>query len=185
MNSLSSFLVASSYMSALPVINTMAAVCDVNGQSVECPNPAHFALAAGIIAIPLIIILVVLAFVIISMWKLFEKAGKPGWASLIPIYNIIVMLEIIQKPTWWVILAIFPPTSAFIGFYIVYEFAKAFGKDIGYTLGLIVLPVIFYPMLAFGDSQYVYGTTGGTTPSTPPTPPATPPMTPPTPAATV
>jgi hypothetical protein len=98
--------------------------------------------------------------VIVGMWKVFEKAGKPGWASLIPIYNLIVLLEIIGKPLWWIVL-FFLPCVNFIAFVLVgIEVAKAFGKDTLYGIGLALLPFIFYPMLGFGSARYVGAAAG-------------------------
>jgi len=130
-------------------INVAAALCSINGEQVACP--------AGLGAFFIIFQLLVLALVvlgIVSMWKLFVKAGKPGWASIIPVYNIVVLLEITNKPIWWVILCFIPFVNIVIFFVIWYELAKSFGKGVGYTIGLIFLPFIFIPMLAFGDSVY-------------------------------
>lgn len=85
---------------------------------------------------------------IASFWKLFAKAGEPGWASLVPIYNMIVLLKISGMPWWWIILA---PIAAFI---IPFKLAANFGKGGGFAVGLLVLPMFFYPMLAFGSAQY-------------------------------
>lgn len=92
---------------------------------------------------------------IVSSWFVYEKAGKPGWASLIPIYNIVKMLEIIGKPTWWVLLMLVPLVNIVIGFIVVFELAKSFGKGTGFGLGLFFLPFIFFPILAFGKSKYI------------------------------
>ncbi|MFN5619876.1 MAG: DUF5684 domain-containing protein [Flavobacteriales bacterium] len=89
------------------------------------------------------------------MMKLFEKAGKPGWAAIVPIYNLIVMLEIIGKPTWWVILALIPVVNIIVLIIIWHQLSLSFGKDGLYTVGLILLGIIFLPMLAFGKAQYV------------------------------
>lgn len=91
---------------------------------------------------------------IVSMWKIFTKAGKPGWASLIPIYNLIVCLEIGRKPMWWIFLFLIPFANFVAAFVLLQGVAEAFGKGIGFTLGLIFLPFIFFPLLAFGDAQY-------------------------------
>ncbi len=91
---------------------------------------------------------------IVGVWKLFQKAGKPGWASIIPIYNIVVLLEIVNKPIWWIILFFIPFVNIIIAFIIWHEVAKSFGKDITYTFGLFFLPFIFVPILAFGDAVY-------------------------------
>jgi hypothetical protein len=111
-----------------------------------------FAAFFAIMLIPGLIISVVL---IISHWKIYEKAGKPGWASLIPIYNIIVLLEIIGKPIWWVFLILFPCTTFIFGIWAVNLLSKSFGQSEGFTVGLVLLGVVFYPVLAFGNYQYL------------------------------
>jgi len=96
----------------------------------------------------------IILVIIISMWKIFEKAGKPGWAAIIPIYNIIVLLEIVGKPVWWIILMFIPFVNLFIFIYLAHLLSKSFGKDIVMTILLIILPFVGYPMLAFGDATY-------------------------------
>jgi len=117
-----------------------------------------FGEADGIGAIPLLLILAIAILMIASMWKLFTKAGKPGWASIIPIYNVIVMLQIVNRPLWLIILFFIPFVNSIMGILLCYWLAVAFGKGIGYTVGLIFLPFIFYPLLAFSkDTQYTGG----------------------------
>jgi hypothetical protein len=97
--------------------------------------------------------LAIALLVIIGMWKIFTKAGQPGWAAIIPIYNWIVLLQIVGRPLWWilVLLVCFP-----VGYIIVcIDLAKSFGKDVGYGIGLFLLGIIFFPMLGFGSAQYV------------------------------
>ena len=92
--------------------------------------------------------------VIAGMWKVFEKAGKPGWAAIIPIYNLIVLLEIVGKPLWWIVL-FFLPCVNFVAIVLVsLEVAKAFGKEVVFGVGLALLPFVFYPILGFGDARY-------------------------------
>ena len=91
---------------------------------------------------------------IISWWKLFEKAGQPGWAAIVPIYNIVIMLTIIKKPMWWIALMFVPIANVVVMILIFIELAKVFGKDSGFAVGLIFLSVIFIPILAFGDAVY-------------------------------
>lgn len=91
---------------------------------------------------------------IISAWKIFTKAGKPGWAAIVPIYNMIVMLEIACKPIWWFILLLIPLVNIIVIIIVLIELAKRFGKGVGFAIGMLILPFIFYPMLAFGDSKY-------------------------------
>ena len=103
----------------------------------------------------LFVILAIAVFLIICQWKIYEKAGKPGWASIIPIYNIVVLLEIVKKPIWWLVLLMIPLVNVVIAILIMIELAKVFGKDGGFTVGLILLPYVFYPILAFGDAKYI------------------------------
>ena len=98
--------------------------------------------------------LIVIVLLIAGMWKMYEKAGKPGWASIIPIYNIWVLLEIVGREGWWIIL-FFIPFVNFVAWVIVsLDLAKSFGKGIGYAIGLIIFPYIFYLLLGFGDAVY-------------------------------
>ena len=108
--------------------------------------------------IPGILIFFYLAVVILmiaSMWKVFTKAGKPGWAAIVPIYNLIVLLEIVGKPTWWLLLLLIPCVNLIIFIMVYHRLSLSFGKDVGFTIGLILLGFIFMPILAFGDAQYV------------------------------
>jgi hypothetical protein len=99
--------------------------------------------------------LIILVLIIVSFWKIFEKAGKPGWAAIIPIYNIIVWLEILGRPIWWIILLLIPFVNIFVVIYFSHLTSKAFGKDIVMTILLLFLPFVGYPILAFGDAKYL------------------------------
>jgi hypothetical protein len=101
------------------------------------------------------VMMVVLVVIIVAQWKIYTKAGKPGWASIIPIYNIIVLLEIVGRPIWWFFLMLIPFVNVIILIIVYNDLSKSFGKGVGYTLGLLFLSVIFFPMLAFGSSRYV------------------------------
>jgi hypothetical protein len=104
--------------------------------------------------IPVLIMLAITAFYIICMWKIFVKAGKPGWACIIPIYNLIVLLQIVGKPWWWLILMIIPIVNIVILIIVLNLLSKAFGHGVGFTLGLIFLGFIFIPILAFENNTY-------------------------------
>jgi len=97
----------------------------------------------------------VLILILVSLWKIFIKAKKPGWAALVPIYNIVVMLEIVGMPTWYIFLMFIPLVNLVIGLMILVNLTKAFGKSTGFVLGMIFLPLIFYPILAFDKSEYI------------------------------
>jgi hypothetical protein len=111
-------------------------------------------LAAGMSVGMALVWCAVVLILIISLWKIFTKAGKPGWAAIVPIYNMIVMLEIACKPIWWFILLLIPLVNIIVIIIVLIELAKRFGKGVGFAIGMLILPFIFYPMLAFGDSKY-------------------------------
>jgi len=96
------------------------------------------------------------AFVIVAagMWKVFEKAGEPGWAALVPIYNLVVLVKIAGKEMWWVVLMLLPCINFVAAVMICLDVARKFGKDTLYGVGLAFLPFIFFPMLGFGTAQY-------------------------------
>ncbi len=110
---------------------------------------------AALVALPMVVFgIVVGLFMLICQWKIFEKAGKPGWAAIIPIYNVIVMFQIAGKPEWWILLLIVPVANVIISIITVVALAEKFGQGTGFAVGMIFLPIIFYPILAFGDSKY-------------------------------
>lgn len=111
---------------------------------------AEKAFLSGITLIYLLIIVLIIA----ALWKIFTKAGKPGWASIIPIYNIIVLLEIVGKPVWWLLMFLIPFVNFIFAIWVTNLLAKSFGKTEAFTVGLVLLPFIFYPILGFGDAQY-------------------------------
>ena len=107
----------------------------------------------GMLAGYLITFLVIYVLAVIAMWKIFTKAGKPGWASLIPIYNIIVMYQIL-------IILLFIPFINGIAAIVLsiiqcIRLSKAFGKGTGFTFGLIFLSPIFLLILGFGNDKYI------------------------------
>ena len=102
-----------------------------------------------------ILILGVALVIIAGVWKTFVKAGKPGWASLVPIYNVWVMLQIAGKPGWWLILLFIPLVNLVAAVLISIGIANRFGKGTGFGLGLAFLGFIFYPILGFGDAEYL------------------------------
>ncbi len=89
------------------------------------------------------------------MWRIFEKAGQPGWAAIIPIYNVYIMLKIAKRPGWWLILMFIPLINIIIGIIVTIDIANNFEKDTGFAIGLILLGFIFWPILAFDSSTYI------------------------------
>ena len=95
-----------------------------------------------------------IVFLVVSLWKINTKAGKPGWAIFIPIYSTIVTLEIIGKPIWWLFLFLIPIVNIVFLIWMTNLLSKSFGKSEGFTIGLLFLPFIFYPILGLGSATY-------------------------------
>jgi hypothetical protein len=111
------------------------------------------AMAGG--GIILVIYIALIIFLIASIWKVFVKAGQPGWGAIIPIYNIYLLCKIAGRPGWWVILYIVPIVNIFVGLVVSLDVAKSFAKGTGFGIGLWILSFIFFPILGFGPAQYV------------------------------
>jgi len=113
------------------------------------------AVAAGFSLIWMVCYLALIILMIAGFWKTFEKAGQPGWAAIIPIYNIYVMLKIVGRPGWWLILFFIPFANVIVYFILAIDVAKSFGKDALYGIILLgFLSYIGYLILGFGDAEY-------------------------------
>jgi hypothetical protein len=102
----------------------------------------------------MIVGLLIALLLIVAMWKVFTKAGQPGWASIIPIYNLYIWCKIVGRPGWWIILMLIPFVNIIVGIILCIDMAKSFGKGAGFGIGLALLGVIFIPILGFGSAQY-------------------------------
>lgn len=109
---------------------------------------------SNIFSVELVLILIGV-LVIVSLWKVFEKAGLAGWKCLVPFYNLYCFTVIARLPWWYFLLMLMPWVGVFIVIYVYYKIAQNFEKGVGFTLGLIFLPFIFLPILAYGDSVYL------------------------------
>lgn len=98
---------------------------------------------------------------IAGMWKTFAKAGEPGWAALIPIYNVIVLLKIAGHPPVRVIFWMIPIVGIYFQIVDTLDFVRSYGRDIGTLLLLLLMPLIGWPVLGFGSAQYVGPAAGG------------------------
>ena len=102
----------------------------------------------------------VMVVMLASWWKVFVKAGQPGWAAIVPIYNIIVLLQVVGKPLWWIVLSMIPLVNIAVWIMVSIDLAKCFGKSSGFGIGLVFLGFIFFPILGFGSARYL-GPVGG------------------------
>lgn len=109
----------------------------------------------GVSPIVWLLYIVFIVLFVAAYWRIFTKAGQPGWAAIIPIYNIIVWLRIIGRPWWWIFLLFIPIVNIVIEIMMIHELSKSYGHGVGFTLGLIFLSPIFILILAFGGSRYI------------------------------
>ncbi len=154
------------------MLGLLAQTTDYYTTSYNVDTAVNEGALAGMMAflgIYMLFVLAAVVFMVVCLWKIFEKAGRPGWYAIVPILNAWTMAEIAGKPGWWslaFLLAFIPvvgPIAALIVSIIInLELAKAFGKDTGFAVLLILLPIVGYPMLAFGDAKY-----GGAKPAAP------------------
>jgi hypothetical protein len=98
--------------------------------------------------------LLIALLLIVAMWKVFTKAGQPGWASIIPIYNLYIWCKIVGRPWWWILLMLIPLVNFIVAIILCIDLAKSFGKGVGFGIGLALLGIIFFPILGFGSAQY-------------------------------
>ncbi len=108
----------------------------------------------GFSTFALFIYLGIIAFFIYVMWRIYEKADQPGWAAIIPIYNIYVLLQIVGRPGWWLLLMLIPIVQIIVFIVVYVDLAHSFGKSTGFGIGLVLLGIVFLPILALGDAQY-------------------------------
>src|SRR5262245_56369353 len=114
--------------------------------------------------------LAVMILIIAACWKVFTKAGQPGWAAIIPIYNVYIWCKIVGRPGWWVILMLIPFINVIIAIILSIDLAKSFWKGIGYGLARAFLGIIFSPIRGFGSAQYQGPAAGSIAPGPTPQP---------------
>ena len=116
-------------------------------------NSGNAAGAIGMIVF-LVIYLAIIVVVLAGFWKMFEKAGQPGWGAIVPFYNMYLMCKIAGRPGWWLILLLIPYVNFIFWIIVLLDLAKSFGKGVGFAVGMILLGAIFIPILGFGSAEY-------------------------------
>lgn len=101
-----------------------------------------------------IVSLVICLVIIIGLWKVFTKAGQPGWMSIIPILNFYILCKIAGRPGWWLLLMLIPLVNFVVWIILSLDISKNFGKGAGFGIGIAFLSFIFLPILGFGDAKY-------------------------------
>ena len=127
------------------------AVATLNRQG-DLPNPLRMFFGGPFLLFWLVVVVVVVA----GLWKMLEKAGQPGWASLIPFYNVYVLLKIAGRPGWWLILLFVPLVNIVINIVVAIDVAKAFGQGaaFGFFLNFLFCGIGFV-ILGFGNYRYI------------------------------
>ena len=133
--------------------NSLLGLLPINILLAQTDEQTNAAAAAGG-AVGGLIGLAIGLVIIIAMWKVFSKAGQPGWAAIIPIYNLYILCKVAGRPGWWLLLMLIPLVNFIILIIVCIDIAKNFGKGTGFGLGLAFLGVIFFPILGFGSAQY-------------------------------
>ena len=118
-------------------------------------DASQSAAVAAASTVPMLVIVAIMVLMIAAMWKVFERAGEHGWAVLVPIYNVYVLCKVAGISTWWALAAFIPLVNIIFMFVSSVGVAERFGKGAAYGIGLALLPFIFWPMLAWGDSEPV------------------------------
>ena len=126
----------------------------------EYEYQANVQLSAGAVIAIVVVGLAVAVLMIAAMWRVFSKAGQPGWAAIIPIYNTIVLLRVVGRPWWWVLLMLIPVVDIVLLVIIYIDLAKVYGKGTGFGVLTVFFPYICVPILGFGSARYV-GPQGG------------------------
>jgi len=121
----------------------------------QANSEAGAAVAGVFLLVILFVSLLVAVATIAGMWKTFAKADKPGWAAIVPIYNVYVMIQIGDNEWWWLLLLLVPIVNIYAQYKIFKGVSEAFGEGLGITLGLFFLPFVFFPILGFGEFEYV------------------------------
>lgn len=110
----------------------------------------------GVVVVIFMVLVMIasIVFMIAAQWRIFKKAGQPGWACIVPIYSVIVFLRIIGKPWWWMFLLLIPIVNIIYLIWAANLLSLSFGKDEGFTVGLLLAGVVFVPILGFGKATY-------------------------------
>ncbi len=136
-------------MESLPLLLAKLSQPQVSQAAAQSP------LEKEVVAILVGVTVALAVTLLISSWKIFQKAGKPGWHSLIPFYNTFAWVEIVGRPAWVAALLFVPWLNIPVAMYLCTDIAKCFGKKTGFAIGLMFLPFIFIPVLAFSRARYL------------------------------
>ena len=99
--------------------------------------------------------LIITVLTLAASWRIFQKMGRKGWEGIIPIYNFFVLCQELYGNGWKAFLMLIPLYNIYFGIKLYIDWAKAFGKGVGFAIGMLFFPFVFQLLLAFGDAEYV------------------------------
>jgi hypothetical protein len=105
-------------------------------------------------AVLVVVYIAIYVLIVAGLWKTFTKAGQPGWTSIIPILNTLVILKLVKRPLWWIILMLIPCVNIVVWVIVANDLSKAYGHGVGFTVGLVLLAPIFILILGFSQDRY-------------------------------
>ena len=118
-------------------------------------DAAYAAVGTGVALVYTVFVLAIAVLTLVAMWKVFVKAGKPGWACIVPFYNMYCLYDMSWGNGWLFLLTFIPCVGFIFGFIMLFKLAKAFGHGAGFGFGLVFLNTIFMMILGFGKAEYV------------------------------
>lgn len=123
--------------------------------SYSTSDPAEVGVIFGLTMVLIVVMLAIFAVSIASMWRIYQKAGKQGWECIVPFYSYYVMYDFCLGNGWLFLLQFVPCANIIAMFVLYYKLCTCFGKGVGFYLGVLFLPIVFLPILAFGNAQYL------------------------------
>jgi hypothetical protein len=109
---------------------------------------------AGVAVVVGVVVLAIAVLEIWGMWRIFTKGGRPGWAALVPIFNVYTLCKVVGRPGWWTVLFFIPIVWWIVPLVVYWDLCKSFAKGWGFWAGLVFLPFVFIPVLGLGDARY-------------------------------
>lgn len=118
-------------------------------------DAAAIAVASTFFIAYMVVALAICVVMYVAMWKMFVKAGKPGWACLVPFYNTYCLFDMAFGNGWLFLLMFVPCVNFVFAIMLYFKLASAFGQGVGFGFGLLFLNPIFMLILGFGKAEYV------------------------------
>ena len=107
------------------------------------------------VLIVVIVVAISVLLTVVPMWRIFRRAGRPGWAAIVPIFSQYTLCEVVGRPVWWLIWLLIPYVNVVFWLIFAIDLARSFGRSSGFGVGMWLLPFIFVPILGYGSAPYL------------------------------